>query len=573
MLGHASLGSRALGSLPNASMPAVAVTMETVVEARFDHPLLELTGDPDAMLVWSVAAQATELGSGAEDETIYAATLGFITRTTDDPANQPFAPTLDASITVRRSVIGQDGFTGYAQSVSEIVFNNGGADYDTFGDGYSINGKPIECRVGRIDKDTGVVAAYAQFETVANLVGDRTRLSRAQMIVESRDLQSRLDVPVQPSTYVGNGELEGGAEIKGLRRPYGDGVVFNATPTNVWPARGLFQYSTGATASLDAVRDGGIELTLVGDYATAALLLAAEAAGDIDPGSYASSVAEGYFCIGGVAVKQITCDFTGLRTTTADIIEQVALNAGGLTAAEIDAWTFEKLNDDQPAQVGCYLDSQSNETCNDLFARLMEGIGGYHAISTLGRLQVRRIDAPVGIAADYYELGGAPGVLVDVDRADMPAGLDPPPRRQRVVHGRNYTQQTELFGQVSEEDPDFANELGQPYTLASSPDSDADAVLADYPHAPDPNPVEAYFANAADARAEAVRRHALYTSNLKCFQLELKHRLFFHQIGEEIAIKDGGASPRLGLSSWRYVRILEIDDDVSSGTTRMIVIG
>lgn len=578
MLGHSALGTRALCSLPSASMAEVIATLRFELEAPFDHPLADTIGDESAMLVWVAEIEGTEIGSGLGTQTIYAGTLPFITLNSDTPANQPVDGTLDGGIVINRSVVGQDGWTGYSQSVSEVVANNGEGAYDAFGDAYSINGRTITVKVGRIVTPPDGVAPYAQFEPVARLVGERIRLSRAQMIAETRDLQSRLDVPVQTSIYIGNGELEGGAEIKGQRKPrlFGRqdataGKGGNITPTLVIGSEGLFQVNDGPVDEIIAVRDGGIALTFVADYATVPILRAAVAAGTIAPGQWGSCNAAGFFAIGGVAFKQITADVVGLTLTTADIIEEVALSAGGLTAADLDAWTFEKLNDDQGAEIGYYLDSQSNETCNEMFAKLMAGIGGYHAVTPLGKLQVRRIEAPVGIASEYYLLGA--GKLVDVDRADLPRGLDPPPRRQRVAFGRNFTQQTELFGQVSEGDPDFANVLAQPYGLAATPDLSAEEVLADYPFAPDPAPVESYFANEADARTEAERRHALYTSGLKTFRIRLANRFAMHEIGEEIAIKDGGIEPRLGLSGWRYVRFVQIDDDAKTGFTDAIVLG
>ncbi len=577
MLCHSALLSRPLSALLN-TMPLVDVVCETLCEAAFDHPLATLTGDPNAMLVWAVEIDSTEIGAGTDAETIYAATLFFNTDSTDTLANQPFRGSLQASIVVQRSIVGGEGWSGFAESVSELVLDNSDGFYDDLADLNTINGQSIVCKVGLVTDPPDGVDFYDTFEIVANLQGDRWRPSRSELVVETRDLQARLDLPVQTSIYLGNGGLEGSEEIKGQRRPmvFGrqdatTGQGGNITPTLVIPTEGLFQVHDGAVDEILAVRDGGIAYTFVADYANVTALRGAVAAGAISPGYWASSNADGYFAIGGVAFKQVTADVVGLTLTTADIIEEVALSSGGLDADELDQWTFEKLNTDQPAEIAYFLDSQSNETCNEMFRKLMAGVGGWHGITTLGRLQVRRFEAPVGIASDYYELGS--GYVIDIDRADMPRALDPPPQRQRVAFGRNWTVQTDLYAQVSEGDPAFANVLGQPYSLASTPISQVEAVLEDYPYAIDPAPVESYFADEADAAEEVERLQALYTSGLKAFRIRLANRLFIHELGEEIAIKDGGIVPRLGLPDYRYVRFVELHDDSKTGLTEAIVVG
>lgn len=584
MLCHSSHLTRSLCALPNTGMSLVEVLCDTVLEAPFDHPLSTLTGDPKAELVWAVEIASTVIGESAANETTYAASKFFITKTADTPADQPFRGSLQGSLTVQRSIVGSDGWAGFSQGISELVLDNSDGFYDAIADANSVNGQAIVCRVGLVTDPPDGVAPYAQFETIANLIGDRWRPSRSELVIETRDLQSLLDLPVQTSIYLGNGGLEGGEGIKGQRRPkvFGRqdatlGKGGNITPTLVIPAEGLFQVNDGPVSSIVAVRDGGIALTFVANYATVALLRQAAlpilsgGLGLIAPGFWGSCNVEGYFSLGGVAFKQVTCDVVGLTLTTADIIEAVALSSAGMSAGNLDDWTFEKLNEDQPAEVSYYLDSQSNETCNEMFENLMAGIGGWHGISSLGRLQVRRFEAPIGIASAYYTLGS--GHLIDVDRADMPRGIDPPPRRQRVTFGRNWTQQTELFGQVSETNPGFASVLAQPYGLAGTPDLLAEEILADYPHAADPPPIQSYLANEADARAEADRKQTLNTSGLKAFRVRLDDALFMHELGEEIALKDGGLVPRLGLTNWRYVRFVEINDDTKTGITDAIVVG
>lgn len=514
-----------------------------------------------------VYSDTTIVAEDSAAQTLCAATAPFINRSSDTPANQPFMPTLELSLRVDRSIARGDGYGGFAMNISELSLINADGEYDDDVDEGSINGQDIVISIGEMLKDdphgAAVVAPFADFETVCTLKGQRWWVNRQRVTLEARDLAVVLDVPVQTSLYAGTGELEGGEEIKGRRRPYGDGEVFNATPTLVIAAEAVWQCNAGEVDEITAVRDGGIALEFDADYGTVALLRAAT----LVPGEYATCNAEGYFRLGGSAIAQITCDFTGLNSTTADIIEAVALSSAGLSASDLDAWAFEKLNVAQPADVNYYLDSSQSETCAEMFTKLMGGIGGWWQFTTLGKLQVHRFEAPEEIASEYYDTNG---YIRDIDRIALPEAIDPPPRRRRVAYGRNFTvQATGLYGQVSEDDPAFADRLGKAYLLASTSDDDADIILADYPYAPDPDPVEAYFVDEADAQDEADRLLALYSSGFKPYRFTVKNALFLHQLGEVVNVTDS----RLGLSDGKFVRLVEVNDDLRDGVTEMVGFG
>jgi hypothetical protein len=502
--------------------------------------------------------------------TLFAASVPFITRATDTPANQPFEGTLEPTLRVDRSIIGGDGYGGFSENVSELSLINTEGLYDALADVISVNGQEIRCSIGAVT-GRAIIAAYGTFEDVIRLNGERVRVERNHVVIEMRDPALHLATEtVQQSLYAGTGDLEGGTEIAGKRRPFGDGVVFNATPTLVIAAELLFQFNAGPVASVQSVKDGGIALTFYADYPTVAALRADGVAASPDvipPGTYATCIAEGYFLLGGVGFKAITVDFTGLRLTTADIIENVALTSAGLTSADLDSSSFTDLNNSQPATVGYFLDSSSSQTVADMFTTLMVGIGGWHGMTPLGLLQVRRFERPGTVASAYYDTDG--GNIVDIDRAALPAGIDPPPHRWRVRYGRNFTVMTDLFGQVSENDPAMADYLKSPSKLASTTEAQSMSVLSNWPDAPDPDPVESFFALEADAQDEADRLFELYTIGLSSYRFTLKNALFVHEIGEVVNVTDS----RLGLDTGRYLRIVELSDDLSSMSTEVIGFG
>jgi hypothetical protein len=544
-----------------------------------------ISGTPiSALHEWrSHVACSSELAAAlSASEFFYAATMPFITRERDAPRNQPFSGTLDSSLRVDRSIANGNGYNGYVQNVAELSLINADGEYDVTGMENSPNGQEIVCTIGEVlsgDKHgRNVVAPYSTFQVLARLTGEKWRVDRNRITLESRDFAAKLDVPVQTSVYAGTGGLEGGSDLAGKRRPIAFGRLYaadgrggNVSPTLVIASEGLWQVHDGAVTSINAVRDGGVALAFVADYANVTLLRAAGTGGTIGSAQYGTCIAEGYFLVGGSGFKQITCDVVSPYLKRADVIKHVVLTSAAISLDHIDTDTFDALNVSEPGPIAYYLDSNSNETCAEMFTKLMAGIEGWYGFTTLGVLQVKRMEAPAAADVDIYDLAG--GNLIDIDRTDLPAAVATPPHRRRLTYAHNWTTQTELYGQVSENDPAFADYLGKPYLVATTSDAESLAILSDYPFAPDPDPVLSYYADAADALAGAERLLALYSSGYKPYRMTAKQASFLHQVGDVIFIQDSGILPRLGLGPGKYVRLVEVNDDTGKMQTEMIGFG
>lgn len=710
------------------------------------------SGSPDTppfILSDMIGSESFVVLTEAAATKIRAATFPFITRYYDSPANQPFNGTLEATLRIDRSIASSDGYSGFSENISELSLINAEGDYDDLVDQFSVNGQEINLSIGTMS-GRFVVDSYDSFVPFAKLIGERFVVNRTRLTIEMRDPAAALiNTTVQQNVYGGSGGLDGGEDITGLRRPRGFGIVFNATPTLVIGNELVWQFNDGPVASIEAVKDGGVELDFFADYPTTAAMRAD--AGFIDPGFYASCIAEGYFQTGGINFKQVTVDFTALQLTTADVIKTVAVEAAGLTTSAFDPefvdvsgggslagldrtfsvtsggltysnasvreshsngkwvfsivlgndmsvsdigvgfsldrsiahnqwlgstlqsvafygsdgqmyyngvglgyfmddwstapagtiitiavdldtsimwiklnqndwsgggdpaagtggfsigafaglelfpgvsvkttgtqsttinldindlpegfnnWstttvnvgTFVQLNTDQPATISYFLDDGSSETCAEMFTKLMRGIGGWWGMSPLGQLQVRLMVAPGETASAYYSDSDQ---IVSIDRVDLPEGVDPPPHRRRAVYARNWTVMTDLFGAVSEFDPDMAEYLKMPYKLVSTPEEDGELVLANYPDAPDPEPIESFFAFLEDAQAEVDRIFELYTTGLHAYRFTLKQAMFMHDIGDVINV----TADRLGLENGRYLVAVEVSDSMDTMVT------
>ena len=517
--------------------------------------------------VYAFGAVAAELA--IEDSeggaAIFAASTEFITRSSDTPANTPFLGTLLRPVKFSRSLINSDGFGKISVGYGEIELINAEADYDSIVEGFGVDGRRIVLKAGA-RTDVRTVAPYAEFVTVADLQATGWQADDEVLRIAVRDKSYLLEVPTQPNVYDGTGGLNGYADLVGKRKPLalGDGASgfgANASPVLVIPAELVYHLNDGAVLTIPAVYDSGFELTATSDYATLALLRAAT----LVAGQYATCLALGCLRLGGAANGKITCDYTTTAQTLADIVRAVVENAADVVAADFDDATFDLLNVLKPAAMRYYLDENSDETLAQTLANLM-GLTGWAGFTRLGYFEVRRFEGP-GIAPvetfDQYD-------LVSIQRESLPSGIDPIVQRIRVTGAYNFTPQTgtELVGSVTENDPDRASYLAQPYRLASTSDDEATAILANHPLAKDPEPVVLYFADEADAQDEADRLFALYGTDRALYRFVVKDRAFIVDVGDTISL----TYTRWDLSAGKFGSVVEVDEDIEANETTIAVL-
>lgn len=494
---------------------------------------------------------------------VTAATRAFITRPTDSPGNTPFLGTLHKSLRLDQSIIGSRGFGELSVGVGEIELINAEADYDDVVLNHAVDGRQVFISVGELIGRE--VQPYASFYPVADLTALSWHANAQILRIRLRDNSYQLEVPVQTSTYSGNGAYEGPQELAGQRIPRAFGAVSNITPAPVIPTELIYQVNDGPIEAVDAVYDNGVALTPTADYGAAALRSVSLA-----PGEYATALSAGVFRLGGSPEGEITCDVRGDNDggyvdTTGGIVRRIAVTAAGyVDPDDLETVSFDLMDTLQGAPVGYYLGHGSDETAAQVIGKLMGGIGGWAEHTRLGALAVKRFDAPGIVATAYYRDYD----LVDLNREPLPQNLDPPPRRFRVPYARNWTQQTQLAGSVLADQARTAY-LASPYSLAATSDADAMAVLADHPNAPDPEPIDACFTMRADAQVEADRLFALYSPSRSLYRMQIKNRLFAHRLGETIHV----TYPRFDLVDGRFLRIVEVIDDMDINETEIVAFG
>jgi hypothetical protein len=386
---------------------------------------------PDALRV-TFAGVVTYDATESDDVSIWAASEEYISRLSDTPAGQPMRGTLDRLPQFDRTIIGGDGFSGLTNGWGDVALINAEGNYDGFIEDYAVDGREVIFYAGDPS------GAFSGFFEVAKVVAKDLTVDEQFLTVSLQDKSFLLDVPTQPNVYQGTGDLEGGTELKGKRKPLAFGRVNNATPVLLISSELVFQINDGAVSTISAVYDQAYPLTATTDYATPALLRAAT----IAAGSYATCVAYGLFRLGGSA-QRVTCDTHGDATnsgyveTTGTIIRRIVALTGCLTDPDdIDTISFANLETAQPAPISYFLGADSTETVAETFDKLSKGIGAFIGFTRLGMLQCSVFSAPVGTpAARYSDLD----LIGNIEVERLPSGFDPPPWRVRASWDVNWT--------------------------------------------------------------------------------------------------------------------------------------
>lgn len=493
---------------------------------------------------------------------IYAASAPFMTDGDDTPAQRPFEPTIDQPISFTRSILGGNlGIGQFTIGDGTLTLVNTDANYDNLIDRYAIDGRDVTIKIGRLSD--ALNGRYgANFFTIFKGTSPGWNVDEQFLTVTLRDYGYKLSLPLQANLYGGTGGADGGADLAGKRIPVGYGTALNISAPLVAPSLLLYQVNDGSVQDITAVYDRGASLTKGADYPSYALL----AAGAVAGGTYATCLAGGYFRLGSSAAGTVTADIKGDNSgagyveTTADIIRRIVGTRTVLNdPADIYGPAFDFVNAAQPAPVGYWSAPDDNSAAADVIARLMNGIGGWGGFRRNGKFEIGIFLAPSGPPTARY----AREDIETLTREALPTGVNPPPWRFRVGYQRNYTVQTDIAGSVNADRIAF---LAEQYRTG---DASSAAVQSDHPFAQDPAVIEGYFANQADAAAEAARLLALYRKSAALFRILIDQRGFTTNLGETVSV----TFPRWDLTLGRLMRIIQIAEDGQKNTVELVCFG
>ena len=470
---------------------------------------------------------------------------GYATRPDDSLRSQPFAGRLE-KFSFQRSIL-QNNIGEFTTGAGQLVIKNTDAFYDELSQVYTIDGRPITIYIGRSD------GAFDDAVLVARLTARGWLIAAGGITIDLVDFSYKLEVPLQPNVYGGTGGQDGGPDLAGKRKPLALGTLSNITPVVLVTSLLIYQVHDGSVQSIDVVYDGAAALTNAGNVASYAALVAAS----VTAGTFVTCVALGLFKLGQAPAQQVTADVhgentSGFKSTTADIVRwAIATRSVLMDPEDLAVSSFDDVNATQPAPVGFYHGPDDELTVAAFCQKMMGGIGGWCGHRLDGTFEVRIFQAPSGDPVASFTRDDM--LLPDIEKEPLPDAYNPPPYRWRVPYQRNWTVQTSgLLGTVS---ADRRAYVAEPYRLAEVA---TPSIQADHPFAHDRDPVEAYFANQADAQAEAQRLTELFKVTRSLYRQRVPRRGLRRDMGDVIK----NTHPRHDLSFGRLMTLVEVNIDI-----------
>lgn len=426
---------------------------------------------------------------------------GYRTRPTDTPPNTWYRDRVVSIGAMTREMPSATGAGSRGDWSSEVGFGNavlanidGGLDA-LFGSPATISFRERQFRVLRLPAG----APYSDAEVVLRCVISQAELSRERVTLHLKDRLYELDSPHLTATFAGNNALpnglEGGPELTGKIKPLVIGKVFQVEPPCVNTSRLIYQISSAALYSVDAVYDGRVVLTAGAAYSSQSDM----ETNAPSAGQYRVWLAGGMIRLGSSPAFTITVDASGhsaANSTAAQLIKALAL-ARGFDPVDISSADITALDTANSAVLGRWINDSS--TTRQIIDILAGSVGTHVGPDRLGVLRMSRLELPTGspvaVLAQWNE--------ESLD--SMTDGGDVPVTTVRLKYARYYSVQSgnQIAGSVSEADrADYAQEWR----------------TAEATSTPSPNPHkrtntierETAFAYEADAQAEAARLITLY---------------------------------------------------------------
>lgn len=491
--------------------------------------------------------------NGASVETLPYCTKTKPTSPTDTPPNTEYRGLImDAGMLARSVPMGGESAKP-STSVGSIILNNGSGELDELID-YGFDG-----RTYRLKELNDISDPVANATVVAKgvLAGIDSSDAWHTLRLRIRDQLASLQKPLLSVRYAGTTTgtglgAEGDDDLTDQLKPIIFGSVTNVKCVLVNRFDLIYQVSQAAVSSI-TVYDGALALTNAGDNATLAALLAAT----IPAGSYRTCLALGIFRLGATPVFAITADAiegSTLALRSAASVTERMLAFLGVSSALIDAASFTTLHAFNSAEVGIYIDSDTN--ADDLIAEVLDSIGGTLIPTSDGMLRVFPVSVPSGTPVATLEIRD---ISEDASFSlGQGVGSEGIPAWSVVVnYGRVYVPMgaSEIAGSTTSARAAF---LASEYrsSVASSA-----SVQTAHPLSPTLT-FNTLLTQAADATAEAARRLAMYSVRRDSITLSIPVDRGRYDLGAVLRIDVDG---RFGFGvSGKLFRVVGRTDDFTN---------
>lgn len=198
-----------------------------------------------------------------------------------------------------------------------------------------------------------------------------------------------LDVPLLSATYAGTGDIEGPSGLEGTPKPAVFGTARNIEMVQLDAAALIYQFhGYGPAASVDELFQRGVSMgSPAANYGTYAALKAAT----VEPGQYATCLAEGLVRLGGQVQEPLTADVEGDTAAgrrAAGIIERMTAIAG-ISASKLDSASFAAFDAVESATISWVQTSQID--VGAAATEILKSFFAYWTVSADSKMQLGRI--------------------------------------------------------------------------------------------------------------------------------------------------------------------------------------
>lgn len=382
--------------------------------------------------------------------TLRYATQGYVTGSSDTPANTYYEGRIQQPGNIQRTMFSQASTTGRSQigyGALVLVNNDGGLDHLL---GYSFAGRAITIKLGTVLPNSGGVPTWV---TVLRGTMEQAELSWQRVTIRVRDRLLDLAKPIQQTRYAGNNALpnglEGGSDdLKGKPKPLVFGRVWNIAPPLVNTTRLIYQVHDGsALQGLGEVYDRGVPLGTGAAYVSQVdMETSAPAANEY---RMWNSAAGCFIRLGSTPAGLVTCDAiqgAAIANRTVGQLFNRILLAAGIASGDISSADVTALDAVAGYECGVYASFEYDVTPLELLDELCPSAGAWYGADALGVFRVGQIVVPTGASVGTI-------TATDTIRIERIASRDPgvgvPAWKAKVGYRRIYNVQGDLAAGVT----------------------------------------------------------------------------------------------------------------------------
>jgi hypothetical protein len=428
-------------------------------------------------------------------------------------------------INISRAISGDLRTLGSSEiSAGEVVVSNADGYYDDLLN----HGYGRQARLLSIDSEM----EYSTAEVIFDGFVEQPSATATEISFRFRDKQEELKKSFQTvrfaGTNIGGTGLEGlESDIGGTVKPRTFGKVLNIAPVllnNVQLIYGWNFDRAGAplpSASVHAVRDGGLELTFGSNCASVTLLQASTPAA----GYYNTCLAASMIKCGSKPAFDVTLDVTEGSTSNDNKIAHLAkrlLLDAGVDSSKIDNATVADTHAEVPYVSGFY--ARDEISTFEVIDQITNGAGVFVQPNGAGVYEIGAFTAPAATASITFRQAGQ-GSKLATDDADIISlrrvvpndqGRGVPSWQVSLGYARNWKVQSNFAGAV-------AAEALERYRAAELKVTAEDVtVQTKYPQSTEIS-FSTLLTEQSEASAELARRAALFGTERRMFEIEAKY--------------------------------------------------